>query len=148
MTARGKYRAVLVGALSLAACCLLVLSPSASAQNPEAGLADAEARAAAAETDVTELEPVARLAEANLEAAQKRVAPLRSEAQRAASRVAATEAFLRRTHLRAVATVKKAEEERSDAAKDHDEEVASGAGLAVAALILALIVLAWGWFRA
>lgn len=125
-----------------------MLSATASAQSPEAGLADAEARAAAAETDVTELEPVGRLAEAKLEAAQKHAAPLRSETQRAASRVAATEASLRSTHLRVVATVRKAEEERSDAAKDHDEEVASGAGFAVAALILALIALAWGWFRA
>jgi hypothetical protein len=135
-------------ALSLALCLLLALSPCALAQSPEAGLADAEARASAAETDVTELEPVARLAEAKLEAAQKRAAPLRSEAQRAASQVAATEASLRRAHIRAAASVKKAEEERSDAAKDHNDEVASGAGFAVAALILALIALAWGWFRA
>jgi hypothetical protein len=97
---------------------------------------------------VTELEPVARLAEAKLKAAEKRAAPLRSEAQRAASQVAATEASLRRAHIQAVASVKKVEEERSEAAKDHDDEVASGAGFAVAALILALIALAWGWFRA
>lgn len=135
-------------ALSLGVCILLAPNPSAFAQSPEAGLADAEARAAAAETDVTELEPVARLAEAKLEAAKRRAAPLRSEAQRAANGVAATETSLRRSHLRAVAAVKKAEEERGDAAKDHDEQVASGAGFAVAALILAVIALAWGWFRA
>lgn len=97
---------------------------------------------------MTELEPVARLAEAKLRAAEKRAAPLQSEAQRAASQVAATEASLRRAHIRAVASVKKVEEERSEAAKDHDDQVASGAGFAVAALILALIALAWGWFRA
>lgn len=44
--------------------------------------------------------------------------------------------------------MKKAEEERSEAAKDNDEQVASSAGFAVAALILAVIALAWGWFRA
>ncbi len=135
-------------ALSLAAYLLLALSPSASAQGAEASLADAEARATAAETDATELEPVARLAEAKLEAAREQAAPVRLQAERAADRVAATEASLRRTHLHAVATVRKVEEERSDAAKDHDEEVASGVGFAVAALVLALIALAWGWFRA
>jgi len=148
LTALGRYRGTAAGVLSLAACLLLVLSPSASAQSPEAGLAAAEARAAAAETDATELEPVARLAEAKLKAARGQAAPVRLEAERAADRVAATEASLRRTHLRAVASVRKAEEERSDAAKDHDEEVASGVGFGIAALVLALITLAWGWFRA
>lgn len=138
----------MAGALSLAACLLLVLGSSASAQSTEADLAAAEARAAAAETDATELEPVARLAEAKLEAAREQAAPVQLEAERAADRVAAIEASLRRTHLRAVASVRKVEEEHSDAAKDHDEEVASGVGFAVAALVLALIALAWGWFRA
>jgi hypothetical protein len=135
-------------ALSLASCLLLALSPNASAQGPEAGLADAEARVAAAETDAAELESVARLAKAKLEAAKEQAAPVRSEAERAADRVAATKASLRHTHLQAVATVRRAEEERSDAAKNHDEEIASGIGFGIAALILALIALAWGWFRA
>jgi hypothetical protein len=134
--------------LSLAACLLLVLTSSASAQNPETGLAAAEARAAAAEAAATELEPVARLTEAKLEAAREQAAPVQLQAERAADRVAATETSLRRSHLHAVATVRKVEEERSDAAKDHDETVASGVGFAVAALVLALIALAWGWFRA
>jgi hypothetical protein len=148
MKAKGRHQGMVAVALSLASCLLLVLSPNAPAQGPEAGLADAEARAAAAETDATELESVARLAEAKLEAAKEQAAPVRSEAERAADRVAATESSLRRTHRHAVATVRKVEEERSDAAKDHDEEVASGIGFAVAALVLALITLAWGWFRA
>jgi hypothetical protein len=135
-------------ALGLAAYLLLALSSNALARDPEAGLADAESRAAAAETDATELESVARLAKAKLEAAKERAAPVRLEAERTADRVAATEASLRRTHLQAVATVRRIEEERNDAAKDHDEEVASGIGFGIAALILALIALAWGWFRA
>lgn len=135
-------------ALGLAAYLLLALSSNALARDPEAGLADAESRAAAAETDATELESVARLAKAKLEAAKERAAPVRLEAKRTADRVAATEASLRRTHLQAVATVRRIEEERNDAAKDHDEEVASGIGFGIAALILALIALAWGWFRA
>lgn len=138
----------MAGALSLAACLLLVLSSSTLAQSPEAGLADAEARATAAESDASNLEPVVRLAKAKLEASKEEAAPVRLEAKRAANRVGATKASLRRTHLHAVATVRKVEEERSDAAKDHDEEVASGVGFAVAALVLALIALAWGWFRA
>jgi hypothetical protein len=125
-----------------------MLSPSAPAQSPEAGLADAETRAAAARTDAAELEPIARLAEAKLEAAEEHAAPVRLEAEKAAERVAAAKASLRRTHLRALATVRKVEEERNDAAQDRDREVASSAGLAIAALILALIALGWGWFRA
>ena len=139
---------MVAAALSLAACLLFALSPSASAQGPEAGLANAEARAAAAESDASNLKPVARLAEAKLEASKGRAAPVRLKAERAANHVAATKASLRRTRLQAVATVRQVEEERSAAAKDHDEKVASGVGFAVAALVLALIAFAWGWFRA
>lgn len=138
----------MAGALSLAICLLLVLSSSTSAQSPEAGLADAEARAAAAESDASNLEPVVRLAKAKLEASREDAAPVRLEAKRAANRVTATKASLRRAHLRAVATVRRVEEDRNNAAKAHDEEVASGVGFAVATLVLALIALAWGWFRA
>lgn len=146
--AQGTNRAIAATALSLFACLLLMVSPSASAQSPEADLAEAEARAAAAETDANQLEPVVGLAEAKLEGAKEQAAPVRLQAERAADRVAATEASLRRTHLHAVATVRKVEEERNEAAKEHNEEVASGIGFAVAALVLALIALAWGWFRA
>lgn len=125
-----------------------MLSPSTSAQSPEAGLTEAEAQAAAAESEASNLEPVVRLAEANLKASKEQAAPVRLEAERAANRVAATKASLRRTHLHAVAAVGEVEEERSDAAKDHGEKVASGVGFAVAALVLALITLTWGWFRA
>lgn len=135
-------------ALSLAVFLLLALSHSASAQDPGAGLADAEARVAAAETDLAQLEPGARLAEAKLEAAKKQAAPAQAAAERAAGQVAATEASLRRDHLRAVAAMREVEKERDAAAKDHDEKVASGVGLAIAALVLALIALAWSWFRA
>jgi hypothetical protein len=148
MKAKGRHQGMAAMALGLAAYLLLALSSNALARDPEAGLADAESRAAAAETDATELESVARLAKAKLEAAKERAAPVRLEAERTADRVAATEASLRRTHLQAVATVRRIEEERNDAAKDHDEEVASGIGFGIAALILALIALAWGWFRA
>jgi len=147
LKALGRYRGT-AEALSLAACLLLVLCPSATAQSPEAGLADAEARAVAAETDVAELEAAAGSAESKLDVARKQAAPVQSEVKRAADRVAATEASLRRRHLRAAATVKRIEEERSDDAKEHDREVRSGAGFALAALIIAVIALAWGWFRA
>ena len=148
LKARGRHRGIAAVALSLAAFLLLALSPSASAQDPGAGLADAEARVATAETDLTQLEPATRAAEAKLEAAREKAVPVRAAAERAAAAVAATEASLRRAHLRAVAAVTKVEEERGAAAKDHDEKVASGIGFAVAALVLALIALAWGWFRA
>jgi hypothetical protein len=148
MKTKGRHQGMAAMALGLAAYLLLALSSNALARDPEAGLADAESRAAAAETDATELESASRLAKAKLKAAKERAAPVRLEAERTADRVAATEASLRRTHLQAVATVRRIEEERNDAAKDHDEEVASGIGFGIAALILALIALAWGWFRA
>jgi len=40
------------------------------------------------------------------------------------------------------------ENERRDAAADHNKQVRSDIGLGIAALVLALLVLAWGWFRA
>jgi len=137
-----------VKACGLAACLLLLLNGSATAQDPEAGLVDAQARATAAKTEVTDLEAAMGPAAAKLEAAQREAAPVRSEAERAAERVATTKASLRRTHLRAVATVKRIEEEHRDATEEREGEVRAGAGFAIAALIVAFIALAWGWFRA
>lgn len=145
--ARGRYRRC-AGALGLAACLLLVVSSTATAQNLEVGLADAEAKAAAVAAEVAELEAGVQPAKSSLEAAQKRAAPIRIQAKRAAERVGATEASLRRGHQRAVAAVNRIEGERSDAADEHNRKVRSGAGLAIAALIIAAIAIAWGWFRA
>jgi hypothetical protein len=133
---------------ALAASLLLTFPSLAVAQDPETGLADAEARAATARAEIPEHESAVRSAESRLEAAERRAAPAQSRAHNAAARVSAVETALRRKQLHAAAAVGRVEEERSDASDKHDRTVRSGIGFGLASLIMVAIALAWGWFRA
>jgi hypothetical protein len=53
-----------------------------------------------------------------------------------------------RNHRQAIATVRQIEEERDDAKEEHDGTVRAGLGIGIAALVMAVISLVWGWFRA
>lgn len=132
----------------LAACLALAPISGAAAQDPEAGLVEAEARAADAKAEVQELEAAVRPAAASFEAAEERAAPIRAQVQEASSQLEEIEAALKREHARAVATVERASGERAHAEDQHENTVAVGIGLAIAALVVACIALAWGWFRA
>jgi hypothetical protein len=135
--------------LGLAAACLLIaLSGHAMAQDPEVGLADAEARAAAAEAEIPELEAAVRSAQSRFRAAKQGATPIRTRAREAAARVTAMEDSRRSSHRQAIATVGQIEEERDNAKEEHDGTARAGLGIGIAAFVMAVIALAWGWFRA
>jgi hypothetical protein len=130
------------------ACLLLALTGHAAAQDPTAGLAAAEARAAAAEAEIHELEAAVGSAQSRFAAAEERAAPVRARARQAIARVTSIEDSQRRDHQQAVATVARIEGEQNDAKEEHDEAVRAGVGFGIAALVIAAIALTWGWFRA
>jgi hypothetical protein len=147
LAALGRNRRM-AGAAGLATCLMLAISATAMAESPEAGLIAAEGRAVTARAEVSELETARSWTQSAFENTLKRAAPVRSEREHAVAQVGAIEASLRQRHLRAAAEVTRIEKERNSAAEKHDDEVSSGVGVAIAALIMALIAFSWGWFRA
>lgn len=127
---------------------MLGLCSLASAQDPEAGLVEAQERGTAVAAQIPDLEAALKSAQSRFKAAAGDAAPARSQLRSASSRVAAIEDSLRGRQQRAVATVHRVEDERTEAREAHDKTVRFGIGLGIAALVLAAIALAWGWFRA
>lgn len=129
-------------------CWLLGPCSLAGARDPEAGLVEAQKRAAEVATEIQNLEASLRPAQSRYDAAAKDAAPVRSRLRSASSRVTAIEDSLRSRRQQAVASVHRIEDERAEAREAHDKTVRVGIGLGIAALVLAAIALAWGWFRA
>jgi hypothetical protein len=125
-----------------------MLCGRASAEDLAVGLSEAESRAAAAESEVADRKAEVEPVRSRYAVARERAAPLRAKARHAAARAATLESQDRAAHRRARAAVQAIEDERRDAAADHSKDVRSDIGLGIAALVLALLVLAWGWFRA
>lgn len=136
-----------IAALSLIVMVLL-LSSSATAQQPSVGLSEAESRAEVAAADVEALEGDLVPVQARLQASSRRAAPVKAAANAAEQQVAQIEAAQRAERLQAAAEVNRIEAGNREAAEKHDEKVDSGLGWGLAAVILAAIALAWGWFRA
>jgi hypothetical protein len=129
-------------------CLLLSLGTQAAAQDPEAGLAEAQVKATAAAAEVRDLEAVVEPARSRFDAATEASAPLRSRLRAASARVTAIEHSLHRRHQHAAASVQRIEEEHAEASENHDQTVRVGIGLGISALGLVAIALCWGWFRA
>jgi hypothetical protein len=135
--------------LALAGVLALALFTSyAHAQDPSAGLGEAEARAASAEVAIAEAEEALSPAKSTYAVAARRAAPLDQAAAAAHRRLHTQQAALihRRTHARAqIAALESTHQEEQ---QDHDDVVSGAIGLAIALLLSAAIALAWGWFRA
>lgn len=136
-----------IAALSLIVIVLL-LSSSATAQEPSVGLSEAESRAELAAADVEALESDLVPVQARFQASNRRAAPVKAAANAAEQQVAQIEAAQRAERLEAAAEVNRIEAGNREAAEKHDEKVESGLGWGLAAMILAAIAVAWGWFRA
>jgi hypothetical protein len=143
-----RVASVMVAAAVLAIALGLVLAGAASAQDLSAGLSEAESRAEVAAVEVEELEGDAIPAEAKFEASSKRATPAEAAAKAAKQRVARIEDAQRSRRFAAIAEISRIESANHDAAEKHDDKVRSGLGFGLAALIMAGIALAWGWFRA
>jgi hypothetical protein len=126
----------------------LLISATAAAQDLGAGLSEAEATAEAAALEVDELESALAPVRARSEASHRRAAPLAAAAEAAEDRVRSLEIQQRKGRLAAKAEVARIEAANQDAADKHDEKVGNLLGLGLAALIIAAIAVAWGWFRA
>ena len=98
--------------------------------------------------EIPALKAAVRSARARFGNAKADAAPVESRAREATARVDAIEDSQRQDRLQAVAAISQIEGEKEDAAEERASAVQGGIGLAIAALILAFIALAWGWFRA
>lgn len=126
----------------------LIVCGHALAQDLSVALSEAESRAEAARSEVDALEAAVAPRERRFGASDKRAAPVEKAARTARRRMTAIESELRAKRLAAAGEISRIEEEKRNASDEHAEKVQSGVGLALAALTVAIIALAWGWFRA
>lgn len=127
---------------------LLLLVSTASARDYEAEIVEAQSRAATASAEVADLRISVTPDRSRLAAAEKRATPTRRRARTTAAQVTAAKRGLRARRLRAARTAAQIRDEQKKASEKHDQKVHSDLGLALAALVMAAIALAWSWFRA
>lgn len=116
--------------------------------DPVAGLNDAEARAAEAETEIEELEAQLGPVESAYAVSVHRAAPARRAARSSRARVRDLKNDEAAGRQSAAAEISRIEARHAQEVDDHDEQVKGGVGLALAALVAAAIALGWSWFRA
>jgi hypothetical protein len=121
---------------------------SAHAQDLSIGLSEAESRAVGAEAEVTESEAQLDSAEANYVTSARQATPALRSARSARLRVRRLEADIANRQQTATARIARIEADHEDEVKRHDDQVQSGIGFGLAALIAGAIALGWGWFRA
>jgi hypothetical protein len=130
---------------------LLGLVPGAASvkgQDLNAGLANAELRASHAEDAISARQDQLTIAEANYEAAARRSAPMQAHVRAAGADIESLSSELADREQRATGRISKLTAQHEREVDDHDQEVRSGVGFGLAALVAAGIALAWGWFRA
>lgn len=140
-------RAVL--ATLLAAIAILSWAAGASAaQDPRAGLAEAEQRAAALEAQRADQQRQLETAEARRRAAASAAAPRLRALESKRAEVDRLRSQLVEEEEEAGSRIAQLKEQHRQEVDDHDEEVRTGVGFGLAALLAGFIALAWGWFRA
>jgi hypothetical protein len=127
---------------------LLVLGAvAAAAQDLEAGLANAEQKAAQLEAEIPSLQGQVSAAEARYRAATQRATPSLRALHSSQAEVQQLRRELAGQERKAKAHIAQLSEQHQQEVDDHDEEVRSGVGFGLAALVAGLIALFWGWFR-
>lgn len=134
----------LVGAVAL----LVLGAATATAQDLEAGLANAEQKAAQLEAEIPALRSQVSAAEARYRAAARRATPPLHALHRGQAEVQQLQRELAGQEREAKVHIAQLSEQHQQEVDDHDEEVRSGVGFGLAALVAGLIALFWGWFRA
>jgi hypothetical protein len=120
----------------------------AHAEDPSAGLSNAESTAASAELEIADSKSQLGAAEARYDTIKSAAAPARKKAGHARARARHTRADLVARQSRAAARVSQLEAEHRQEVAHHDDQVRNGIGFGLAALIAAAIALSWSWFRA
>lgn len=147
----GKQLFVRALALAFLAGAIGLLAPGAAgatAQNPEAGLANAEQKLAQFESEILSLRARVSAAEARYHAAARGAAPSLRALRRSRAEVQRLRRELAAQEQEAKADIAQLKKQHQQEVDDHDGEVRSGVGFGLAALVAGLIALVWGWFRA
>lgn len=136
------------GILLLLAVAVALTCGNAAAQDLGSSLADSEQRVASTEAELSAKQQRVEEAEARYQVARTRAAAPVRELSAARSEVQSMRRRLAIAEKRANARIAGLEEQHRQEVDDHDEEVRTGFGFGLAALVAALIALGWGWFRA
>jgi hypothetical protein len=127
---------------------LLGAASMASARDYEAEITNAQSRVATASDEVVDLRTSVAPARAHLAAVEKKAAPTQRQARVTAAHVTAIKRDVATHRRHAAGTAAQVHDENQSAAQKHDRKVHTDIGFALAALVIAAIAFAWGWFRA
>lgn len=141
---RALTLAFLAGAIGL----LILGAGTATAQDLEGHLADAEQKVAQLEAEIPAFESRVSAAEARYRTAAQHATPSLHALRRSQAEVRRLQHELAAREQKAKAHIAQLDQQHRQEVDDHDEEVRSGVGFGLAALVAGLIALAWGWFRA
>lgn len=133
-----------LGALLVA----FAITGSARGQDARVALSSAESRAADAEAKISEANAQLAPARARYAAITHRAEPAQGAAHLAQLRVDDIQAGLADRRRKAAARIAQIQARHVQEVDDHDERVKASLGFGLAALVIGLITLAWGWFRA
>jgi hypothetical protein len=140
---------VLAAVLPVAAAVLLAIGvASAAAQDPAAALAAAEEKVAQFEGEAPTLQSRVSAAEARYRAAVRHAAPALRAVRQDKAEVQRLRRDLAAQEQKAKADIGRLQEQHQQEVDDHDDEVRTGIGFGLAALVAGLIALGWGFFRA
>ncbi|HEV2858130.1 MAG TPA: hypothetical protein VGW80_06995 [Solirubrobacterales bacterium] len=144
-----RLRKAVVGALLLAFVTLLAAGPETSvAQDLSANLSHAEANVANYEAELPAKRHRVSAAQARYRAAARRTSPKLRALRQSRADARETRRELVAQEQQAKARIAAAHDRHQREVDDHDDQVRSGVGFGLAALVAGLIALAWGWFRA
>jgi hypothetical protein len=131
---------------------LLVLAAvgvrSSGAQDLGARLAQAEANVATYEGELPAQRQQVAAAEARYRSAARHAAPSLGALRRSKAEARRSRSGLAAKEQKAAARIAQAEDQHQQEVDDHDDEVRTGIGFGLAALVAGLIALGWGFFRA
>lgn len=134
--------------LAVAAVLLTIGAAGAAAQDPAAGLADAEAKVAQFEGELPTLRSQVSAAEARYRDAAQHAAPALHALRQDKAEVRRLRRELAAQEQKAEADIARLQDRHQQEVEDHDEEVRNGVGFGLAALVAGLIALGWSFFRA
>jgi hypothetical protein len=150
VTKSGEIRR-LQAAAGLLSALLVMLGVGAQisfAQDPAAGLARAEGHVAKYESQLPAQQQRVSAAEARYRAAARHAAPAAHALRQSQAEVTRVRRDLAAEERKAKAHIAAAQNQHQQEVDDHDEQVHSGVGFGLAALVAGLIALGWGFFRA
>jgi hypothetical protein len=142
-----KQRVCLVRIVSAFAFCLAVLAGSAQGADLNSQLSEAESRLSSAQADVASAEAALAGAREDLTAASQRAKPMIEAARSARADERALRESLTERQQQAKVRIQELEAAHGQEVDDRDQEIATGIGIGLAALVAAGIALAWNRFR-